>query len=153
MSQDCFFCKLIAGDVPSWIVYEDADHVAFLTPFPNTPGFTVVVTREHQQSDVLALPNDRFTKFILIAKEISVKLNAALGTNRTGLVIEGMGIDHAHIKLIPMHGIPDGPWQPVLSSQHDFFPTYQGFLTTNDGPRMSDAELTNLQTKIRRVLS
>ncbi len=153
MSQDCLFCKLIAGDVPSWIVYEDEEHVAFLTPFPNSPGFTVVVTREHQPSDVLALANDRFTKFILVAKEISTKLNVALGTNRTRLIIEGMGIDHAHIKLIPMHGIPIGPWQPILSAQHDFFPTYQGFLTTNDGPRMSDGALTELQARIRRVLS
>jgi hypothetical protein len=71
-----------------------------------------------------------------------------LGTKRIGLIIEGMGIDHAHIKLIPMHGIPEGEWKPILSNNPIYNETYEGYLTTHDGPKMSDEELDRIQSHI-----
>jgi hypothetical protein len=63
--------------------------------------------------------------------------------------MEGMGIDHAHVKLIPMHGIPDGEWKPILSQHEVFNERYQGYLTTHDGPRLSDEELNRIQALIK----
>jgi histidine triad (HIT) family protein len=144
----CLFCDIISGKEKAWKVYEDEHHVAFLTPFPNTPGFTVLVTREHQMSDVLGLDEQRYIEFLKSARTLAQKLNQKLGTKRTGLIIEGMGIDHAHIKLIPMHGIPEGDWQPILSDKKEFSKQYGGFLTTHDGPRMKEEELTAIQSRI-----
>ncbi|MFI5263973.1 MAG: HIT family protein [Candidatus Kapaibacterium sp.] len=146
--MECLFCKIIAGKEKAWVVYEDEHHVAFLTPFPNTPGFTVLVTREHLGSYVSDMESERYTDFLKTAKTLAHHLDTKLGTKRTGFVIEGMGIDHAHIKLIPMHGIPEGDWKPILSREHTFRETYEGYLTTNDGPRMSDEELDEIQKKI-----
>ena len=146
--MECLFCKIIAGKEKAWVVYEDDHHVAFLTPFPNTPGFTVLVTREHLDSNVLSMEGRRFGKFMDTARNLAQHLNNKLGTKRTGLIIEGMGIDHAHIKLIPMHGIPEGAWKPILSTQHPFYSNYDGYLTTHDGPRMSNQELDEILEKI-----
>ena len=146
--MSCLFCDIISGKEKGWKVYEDERHIAFLTPFPNTPGFTVLVTREHQPSDVLALDEARFLEFLKTARKLAHKLNEKLGTKRTGLVIEGMGIDHAHIKLIPMHGIADGDWQPILSDKNEFNEVYHGYLSTHDGPRMRDEALIQVQSKI-----
>ena len=149
MHTDCLFCKIIAGTVPGHIVWEDEAHIAFLTPFPNTPGFTVLVTREHQPSKVTALPLERYLKLMEAARTLATIIDERLGTKRTALVAEGMGIDHAHVKLIPLHGIPDGPWKPITSGTPDFHLSYRGYLTTNDGPRMPDETLRAVAEALR----
>ncbi len=147
--EECFFCRLIQGNEKRWIVYEDEHHVAFLTPFPNTPGFTVLATREHQPSYVPTLDADRYSELLTTARNLALILDRKLGTKRTGIVMEGMGIDHAHVKLIPMHGIPDGEWKPIHSQLDEFNERYQGYLSTHDGPRMSDEQLDKIQALIQ----
>ena len=147
-SSDCIFCKIVDGSVPSWKVFESATHMALLTPYPNTPGFTVVIPRAHEPSELFALSNEKYLSLMSAAKNVAGILERTLHCKRVGLVAEGMGVDHAHVKLIPMHGIPDGPWKPILSNNPHFSELYEGYLTTHDGPRMLDAELTRIQNLI-----
>lgn len=146
--MDCLFCRIISGDEKSWKIYEDDNHIAFLTPFPNTPGFTVLVTKEHLDSNVLRFTEERFLEMMKAARKLAHHLDERLGTKRTGLIIEGMGINHAHVKLIPMHGIPEGEWKPILSNIPLFREIYNGYLASCDGPRMSDEDLDRIQSKI-----
>jgi len=148
---DCLFCKIVSGAAQHWSVWEDAEYLAFLTPFPNTPGFTVVIPKTHQPGDFLQLDDLGFQGLLAASREVARLLKGALDLQRVGLVIEGMGIDHAHVKLIPMHGIPEGPWKPILSTTSSFTERYQGSLTTNDGPRMEDEALDEIQSKIRSM--
>jgi histidine triad (HIT) family protein len=113
--MDCVFCRILAGIEPSWKIFEDEHHVAFLTPFPNTVGFSVLITKEHLDSNVMRLDEPRYVELMKAARVLSHRLKEKLGAKRTGLIVEGMGVDHAHVKLIPMHGIPEGPWRPILS--------------------------------------
>ncbi len=151
MKQDCLFCKIVNGEIPSWNVFESEHHLAFLTPFPNTPGFTVVIPKQHLPSAIFSLDDEEYVTLLLAAREVAELLERGLSCKRVGMIAEGMGVDHAHIKLIPMHGIPDGPWQPVLSHTPSFSKEYEGYLTTNDGPRMSDEELSKIQSAILNV--
>ncbi len=144
----CLFCRIIEGSEKSWTVYEDKHHIAFLTPFPNTPGFAVLVTKEHLDSYVFGLDEDRYSEMLKSARTLGLKLDRCFGTKRTGLIIEGMGINHAHVKLIPMHGIPGGDWKPMLSADPEYNDRYEGFLTSKDGPRMSDERLDEIQRRI-----
>ena len=145
---NCLFCRIAGNEIPSWKVFESERYLAFLTPFPNTPGFTVLIPKAHLPSAVLSLTQEEYAGLMNEAKTVASKLERGLSCKRVGLVVEGMGIDHAHVKLIPMHGIPDGPWQPILSSEHPFSERYEGHLTTHDGPRMKDQELTEIQKRI-----
>ena len=77
--------------------------------------------------------------------------NYPLGTRRTGMIAEGMGIDHAHVKLVPMHGIPDGPWKPVNSTERTFYETYRGYIASHDGPRADDADLDRVLHAVRAL--
>ncbi|MEK9173928.1 MAG: HIT family protein, partial [Patescibacteria group bacterium] len=43
--ESCIFCKIVAKEVPSHVVWEDESHVAFLSIFPNTEGVTVVIPK------------------------------------------------------------------------------------------------------------
>ncbi|QGA80914.1 HIT family protein [Candidatus Nanohalobium constans] len=47
MSDDCIFCKIIEGDVPSYKVYEDENVYAFLDAEPVSKGHTLVIPKEH----------------------------------------------------------------------------------------------------------
>ncbi|MCC6691512.1 MAG: HIT family protein, partial [Bacteroidia bacterium] len=110
MKQDkCIFCKIINGEVFSRKIWEDENHLAVLTPFPNTPGFTVIFSKKHYSSNVFSLPENICVDFMRAARTVAQLLDKSLGCKRTGMIVEGMAIDHAHIKLVPMHGIPEGP--------------------------------------------
>ena len=146
--DDCLFCKIVKGEVPSWNIFESENYLPFLTPYPNTPGFTVVIPKKHLPSAVFSLSSGDYVDLLTTARDVAHIIECALGCKRVGLVAEGMGVDHAHIKLIPMHGIPDGPWQSILSHAPHFSEKYEGYLTTHDGPRMPDEELSKIQGKI-----
>ena len=148
MNQDCLFCKIVNGEIPSWKIFESENYLAFLTPFPNTPGFTVVIPKQHLPIAIFSLEEKDYTGLLGAAQDVAHLLEHGLHCKRVGMIAEGMAIDHAHIKLIPMHGIPDGAWKPVLSHAPSFSTEYQGYLTTNDGPRMSDEELSKIQGAI-----
>ena len=147
----CFFCELIVGRVPARIVWHDRDYIAFLTPFPNTTGFTVVAPKKHLPSYVLSLDPEPYMGLMLAARTVGRLLDHALGTRRTGLIAEGMGIDHAHVKLAPMHGIPEGEWKAIRSTVRTFYDRYQGFIASHDGPAMDEAELDLIADRIRKA--
>merc|ERR1719334_1749968 len=54
------FARIVRGELPQWRVWEGEHSVAFLTPFPSTEGFTVVVPRSHLSSDILNNNNDEW---------------------------------------------------------------------------------------------
>lgn len=150
--MDCLFCKIINGAELAWPVWEGDKHLACLTPFPNTRGFTVVFTKEHLESYVFALTDHDYHDLLQAARTVALYLDKALKVKRTGLIIEGMAVNHAHVKLIPFHGIAESEtWAPLLSDKKVFNETYQGFISSHDGPRMSDEELSLIADKIREV--
>jgi len=151
--DSCLFCRIIKGTERSWIIWEDKDHIAFLTPFPNTIGFTVVATKNHMSSYIFELDPFVLCSLIKAAQKVSLLLDHALDTKRTAIIAEGMGIDHAHIKLIPLHGLPDGSWQPVLSNQKTFYTSYPGYVSSHDGPRADDSELDRVADLVRKSKS
>lgn len=147
--SECLFCRIVEGEVPSHVVWQDDAHIAVLTPFPNTTGFTVVLTREHLPSYVCDLSDDAYAGLWNAGRAVARLIDRGLGTKRCGLVAEGFGIDHAHVKVIPMHGIPDGAWHPILSGRPNFLDKYEGFITSADGPRMDDVALSHIAMRIR----
>ena len=90
MSADCLFCKFSSGELDCFKVWEDEKHLAFLTPFPNTPGFTVVITKEHQPSYGFDVDDKILSGLLKAAKTVGKKIDKGLGVKRTGLMMEGM---------------------------------------------------------------
>ncbi|HSX34926.1 MAG TPA: HIT family protein [Candidatus Saccharimonadales bacterium] len=147
MAEQSLFEKIADGTIPSWKVWEDDTYMAFLTPFPNTPGFTVVVPKKNPGDNFITVDDSVLSGLMLASKKVATLLQNAFGVQRVGLVIEGEGVPHLHVKLIPMHGQSDdsGP-----HAQHtEFFDAYPGYLTTIEGPRMTDEQLNKIQAKIK----
>ncbi len=146
MAEPTLFDKIVTGTIPSFKVWEDDQYLAFLTPWPNTPGFTVVVPKVNPGDNYIDVGDAAYTGLLLAAKKVAVGLGKAFDVTRVGLVIEGEGVPHLHVKLIPMHGQSDG--RHSHASHSEFYEQYAGYLTTIEGPRMSDDELATTQQKI-----
>ena len=50
INMNCVFCDIVKGRVPCHKIWENDEHLAFLSIFPNTKGFSVVITKEHFSS-------------------------------------------------------------------------------------------------------
>ncbi len=153
---ECVFCKIISGEIKTpGIFWENHEFMAFLSTWPNTEGFTVVVPKKHYGSDVLGMPDKILQKFVLVAKTVSKKLMKHFDdVGRVGLIMEGTGIDHAHIKLFPMHGteyMKKGEWKQYHSNNDSYFETYQGYISSNDGPKGDEEKIHKLAEKLRKI--
>jgi len=147
MAEPTIFDKIVDGSIPSFKVWEDDIYVAFLTIFPNTPGFTVVIPKQNPGDNYITVSEDAYTGLLLAARKVAGLLQKAFKVERVGLVIEGQAVPHLHVKLIPMHSQGATPSVPAEHATV-FNEFYQGYLTTHDGPRMSDDELKAIQQKI-----
>ncbi|MGI4775738.1 MAG: HIT family protein [Janthinobacterium lividum] len=146
--MECIFCKIVAKQLPAFRFWEDHKHVAFLSIFPNTPGATVVITKEHHSSDIFSLPEDVICQLTIAAQKVAHILNAKLpNVGRTALVYEGYGVNHAHAKLFPMHGtkeFTDKNWKPIKSNNNTFFESYPGYISSHDCANSTNEELKEI---------
>ena len=155
MSDQNIFARIIRGELPQWRIWEDDFHIAFLTPFGNTPGYTVLVPRKHLGSDIFSLNDDDFAAIVTSAHTIAQHLKRAFNVERCGMFFEGFEIDYAHIKLIPVHQQrSDGKsFTPVLGPA-PFQEKYDGYLTTQLGPLASDLDaMSKDANKLRTMLA
>ena len=150
------FSRIVKGELSHYRLWEDDQHVAFLTPFANTPGITVLVPRTQLSSDILAFDNHDFVKLMLAAKKVEGVLTKALGVMRCGMICEGFEIDYPQVKLIPINEDQHASrswFESDTSARGEFQSTYPGFVTSLDGEAAVD--LTGLRAKaleIRRQL-
>lgn len=128
---DCIFCKIVSGEVPSVKIWEDQDHIAVLDLYPVTEGMTVVMPKKHMESYVFDIPKLDYKDLMLAVKKAGKFLDRGLRADRILMVVEGIEVDHAHVKLYPM----------VKGS---------GFngLGIKQGEKKSDAELNKVKQKI-----
>jgi len=147
----CPYCEIAKGLQPCHKIWEDDDFLAFLSIFPNTDGFTILITKEHFPAYIFDLPDDFLTKLIIAAKTVAKLLDTKLDdVGRTGLILESTGIDHAHIKLIPMHGTKNiNKWKPSPAFLDKYFKKYEGYLSSHESTRKDDKELERIAKKIR----
>lgn len=100
---DCIFCKIIAKEIPSHIVWENDLFLAFLTIRPVNPGHLLMIPKEHSDS-VFSLPDALYQELFEAAKALSTPLQHAMAAARVGMVVEGFGVPHAHLHLVPING-------------------------------------------------
>ena len=101
--DDCIFCKIVSGEMPAHKIWEDEKHLAFLSIFPNTKGFSVVISKEHYSSYFADIPDVILQGLMGAARKVAQLLDKNLDdVGRTGLIFEGFGVNHMHAKLFPM---------------------------------------------------
>ena len=124
VDENCIFCKITQGDIPSAKVYEDDDVYAFLDLSQVTKGHTLIIPKTHakdiyETSDEIA--SALFARVPKVANAIK-KTYEPLGINilsNTGEAA-GQSVFHLHIHLIPRYGEGDG-FKPVWNTNGDAY--------------------------------
>lgn len=101
--ESCIFCKIIAKEILSNIVYEDDKFLAFLDINPRSPGHTLVIPKRHYRW-VWDVPNAG--EYFEIVKKIALAQKKAFTTDIIYSNIHGIDVNHAHIWVYPH---PDTP--------------------------------------------
>lgn len=148
--DNCIFCKIARGDTPSHKIWEDEKHLAFLSIFPNTLGFSVVIPKEHYPSYLFDLPDQVVNDLVLAAGKVAKLLDAKLeDVSRTGMIFEGFGVNHLHAKMFPMHGTKTDGWVSRNLNIDKYFDKYEGYISSHDYRRGDDEKLSALAKMIR----
>jgi histidine triad (HIT) family protein len=102
--ENCIFCKIASGQIPSHKIWENQDFMAFLDIYPAVPGATVVIPKKHANSYIKNVDEEMVAKIMEAVREVMEILDSRLENNlRTKLVFEGLEVDHLHAKLWPMY--------------------------------------------------
>ena len=150
--ENCIFCKIVNGEMSAHKIWEDEKYLAFLSIFPNTEGFSVVITKEHYPSYALDLPTEVLSGLVMASGKVAKLLDRVFeDVGRTGMIFEGFGVDHVHAKLFPMHGTRIKNWKPLHYNMDKYFEKYEGYISSHDYKRADDAKLATLAEKIRNL--
>ena len=116
--QNCIFCKILAGDIPSAVVYEDDDFKVILAVGPAAKGHMLILPKEHY-ADIMAMPEELVAKAFILAKKMATKMESVLGCDGINVVqnnheAAGQTVFHFHIHLIPRmkHDKVGVTWKP-----------------------------------------
>lgn len=145
--KDTIFDKIVRKEIKSYVVWEDNDYLAFLTPFPNTPGLTIVIPKTNPGDYVFSVDHGAYIGLLKASKKVAQILEKALNVKRVALVFEGTGVAYVHAKLYPLYG-PLASQTDVWSDHTEYVEEYRGYITTIEGPKMDDAQLRQIQAKI-----
>jgi histidine triad (HIT) family protein len=102
--MDCLFCKIIAGEIPCYKVWESETHLAFLDIHPMREGHALVVPKAHA-SYVFDLDDPAYVELMRAAKTVATILKRTMSVPRVGVAVEGFSVDHVHVHLVPIDGV------------------------------------------------
>jgi diadenosine tetraphosphate (Ap4A) HIT family hydrolase len=142
--KECLFCKIIQNEVSSYKIYEDDKNIAVLDIYPAVRGQSLVMPKKHFGSYVFDMNNDEYLSLMIAAKNVAHLTDEKLGSKRTCMVMEGMEIDHAHIKLYPIHKVITRIAKGTINLNK-----YKGFISTLHGKRMHNSELECILEKFK----
>lgn len=103
--NDCIFCKIAAGDIPSAKVYEDGDVLAFMDIAPAARGHVLVIPKTHFPN-LLEASDEAVAKALAVAKRVARAQMKALGADGVNLfqtngTAAGQTVFHLHFHVIP----------------------------------------------------
>ncbi len=101
--SDCIFCKIIANEIPSYTLYEDADTRSFLDIFGATDGHAMVILKKHGATIHEYTP-DELGKLWASVKKVSSAIEKTFQTTYLSIGInhgEPQGVKHLHVHIMP----------------------------------------------------
>jgi histidine triad (HIT) family protein len=102
IKTDCVFCSFVAGKGKFFKVWEDKHFLAFLDHKPINPGHTLLIPKQHFEY-IFELDKNLYVKIFERARKLAAPLKTATDAARIGVIIEGFGVAHVHVHLVPLH--------------------------------------------------
>ena len=103
--EDCIFCKIVAGEIPCFKVYEDERVLAFEDINPISEGHTLIISKKHAQ-DLWEIPEEDLVAIHFASQTVGMAIHVALAPAGIAVIkINGRGVKqvvmHYHIHLMP----------------------------------------------------
>ena len=99
--MECLFCNIIKEN-KGFKVWENSDFLLLLDINPINSGHLLLITKEHI-SDVFTIEAVLYSKLFLAAKGVARILKRLTSSKRIGLAVEGFGVPHVHLHLVPLN--------------------------------------------------
>ena len=100
------FSKIISGEIPSYIIKQNENFIAFLDVFPLVRGHVLVVPKT-ETDKLFELPENYLREILLFAKPIAAAIEKSFDCKRCGISVVGLEVPHAHIHLVPINTADD----------------------------------------------
>ncbi len=126
MSENCIFCKIASGEIPSYTVFENDEFRVLLDRFPSSAGHLLIVPKVHA-SDVFEIDPVLCGRLYQFAAKAAKVLKQALSCDGINILqnngeAAGQTVNHFHIHLIPRYKGDDVKiaWKPLDPSDDEF---------------------------------
>ncbi len=103
--KDCIFCKIVKGEIPADIIYEDDKTLAFLDISPTNKGHTLVIPKEHYET-IMDIPEDLLANVIKTTKKLSIalsKMSDGISIAQNNKKLAGQIVPHLHFHVMPRY--------------------------------------------------
>ena len=107
MAEDCLFCGIVEGSVPSETIDSDEQTIAFMDIAPATPGHALVIPRKHS-ADLLEIESEDLNATTLAAQRLARRMKDTLGADGINLInacgsAAWQTVFHFHIHVVPRY--------------------------------------------------
>lgn len=123
--EQCIFCKIANGEIPSATLYEDERFRVILDLGPASKGHALILPKQHA-ANLFELPDDTAGAAMVVAKKIAAKLKDGLGADGLNVVqnngeAAGQTVFHFHMHLIPRYkgDTVNVKWKPGELTEKD----------------------------------
>lgn len=120
--DNCIFCKLANGDIPTNSIYEDDSFKVILDMSPATKGHALILPKNHF-ADLYELPEEEVAGAFKLAKKMAIHMTEKLGADGFNIVqnnkeVAGQTVFHFHVHLIPRYANDNQKigWKPTSPS-------------------------------------
>lgn len=105
--ENCIFCKIANGEIPSRTLYEDDDFRVIMDLAPATKGHSLILPKDHYKN-VYEIADDTAAKVLPLAKKMATLMTEKLGADGFNIVqnnneVAGQTVFHFHVHLIPRY--------------------------------------------------
>jgi histidine triad (HIT) family protein len=100
------FSKIIAGEIPAYVVAESIEFLAFLDISPLAEGHVLVIPKK-EVDYIFDLDDETYAGLQIFAKIVATGIKKAIPCKKVGVAVIGLEVPHVHIHLIPMNQVND----------------------------------------------
>ena len=108
------FSRIIARELPAYIVAEDEHHIAFLDINPNAFGHTLCVPKK-EVDKLFDLSATAYQDLMMFSRSVAAALKQVVSCKRIGLTVIGLEVPHVHVHLIPLNAMEDATFKKKVT--------------------------------------
>ena len=129
--ENCIFCKLANGEIPTRSIYEDEEFNVIMDMSPLSKGHSLILPKAHYKN-LYDIPEDTASKVMILAKKMATQMTEKLGAKGFNLVqnnneVAGQTVFHFHMHLVPRYENDGEPisWAPTSPSAKELDAVYR----------------------------